>query len=321
MRQSKPFLLLLTTLLLILVGCGRKDRAGSPLTVDLRPGTRPALLYTYGATAIRIDTIDGKYKARYDRDTLDFLVLTDTTGLIETVLIPDTTKLKYRPGKIEGARYADEVMEWQRLITEAGDSITPDLRDFYGRMSGRRLSLFYALDGLRRYPDQERSLLERLLSTARYSHSDLMSALGLSRETEVSRFPDWFGTGQRITKDFIKPDHFMAVLALRESDLDSTLLRPFYHTADSLGVKSILLLIGQGESAPFLPKPGRRTLLVSDSIGEASTLATNLRAETLPAYFVVDTLMSVIDRPSDLPELTRYILAHDTIPLKKSKRK
>ena len=78
MRQSKPFLLLLTTLLLILVGCGRKDQAGSPLTVDIRPGTQPALLYTYGATSMRIDTIDGKYKARYDRDTLDFFVLTDT---------------------------------------------------------------------------------------------------------------------------------------------------------------------------------------------------------------------------------------------------
>ena len=56
MRQSKPFLLLLTTLLLILVGCGRKDRAGSPLTVDLRPGTQPALLYTYGTTSMSSPT-------------------------------------------------------------------------------------------------------------------------------------------------------------------------------------------------------------------------------------------------------------------------
>ena len=113
----------------------------------------------------------------------------------------------------------------------------------------------------------------------------------------------------------------MAVMVLCESDMDSTLLRPFYHTADSLGVKSLLLLIGQEEAAPFLPSPDRRTRFVSDSIGEASTIATSLGAERLPAYFVVDTLMSVIDRPSDLPELTRYILAHDTIPLKKSKRK
>ena len=321
MRQSKPTLLLLATLLLILIGCSRKDQAGSPLSVDLRPGTQPALLYTYGTTAIRIDTIDERYKARFDRDTLDFLVLTDTTGLIEAVLIPDTTKLRYLPGKIEGARYADELMEWQRLIAEAGDSITPDLRDFYERMTGRRISLFYALDGLRRFPDQEQSLLERLLSAAQYSHTDLLTALGLSRETSFSHFPNRFGREERETKAFIKPDHFMAVLALRESDMDSTLLRPFYHTADSLGVKSLLLLIGQVEAAPFLPSPDRRTRFVGDSIGEASTIATTLGAERLPAYFVVDTLMSVIDRPSDLTELTRYILAHDTIPLKKSKRK
>ena len=188
-------------------------------------------------------------------------------------------------------------------------------------MTGRRLSLFYALDGLQRFPDQEPSLLRGLLSAAQYSHTDLLTALGLSRETSFSRFPDRFGREERETKAFIKPDHFMAVMALCESDMDSTLLRPFYHTADSLGVKSLLLLIGQEEAAPFLPSSDRRTRFVSDSIGEASTIATTLGAERLPAYFVIDTLMSVIDRPSDLTELTRYILAHDTIPLKKSKRK
>lgn len=320
MKQSK-LLVALILLLALICNCGGGEKAKRPLAIDIRPDRTPLLLYTYGATSVSLDTLEGGYKADYDRDTLDFFLLTDTTGLIESVLIPDTTKLTYKRGKITGARYGDEVMEWQRLVSEAGDSITGELRDFYGRMEGRRLSLFYAMDGLSRYSGQEDQLLRRLITTARYSHSDLATALGLSSESGYSRFPDWFHSSKRIdTKDFIKPDHFAAVLALGEADADSTSLKRFYHIADSLGVKSILLMVGWESDATYRPKEDKRTLLVSDSIGEASLVSSTLRVTSLPSYFVIDTLMSVIDSPESLERLTDYILDHDTIPLKKSKK-
>lgn len=321
MKQSKllPILLLL---LVLACSCGGGTKGRHPLSVDLRPDHSPLLLYTYGATSVTLDTLEGRYRAEYDRDTLDFFLLTDTTGLLESVLIPDTTKLVYKKGRITGARYGDEVMEWQRLLGEAGDSITGDLRDFYGRMEGRRLSLFYALDGLSRFPGQEDQLLRRLITTARYSHSDLATALGLSPEGGYSRFPDRIESSRRIeTKDFIKPDHFAAVLALGEADVDSVRLKHFYHIADSLGVKSILLQVGWESDDIYRPKESKRSILVSDSIGEASLISSTLRVTSLPSYFVIDTLMSVIDSPESLERLTDYILDHDTIPLKKSKKK
>lgn len=315
---SKTLLALLVSLLL-LAGCGRGDEKGRPLAIDLRPETSPALLFTYGKTSVRLDTIDTRYKGRYDRDTLDFFVLIDSTGLLEAVLIPDTTKLTYRPGDIRGARYADEEMEWQRLIDQTTDSITPDLSSFLVRMEGHRLSPFYAFDALRRFPEDRSVVPGRILQTARYQQADLFAALGLQQETSYTGFPDTFGKDQRGTKDFIKPHRYMVVLALTEADMDSTRLHSFYHIADSIGVKSLLLMTGMEEKVSFLPEDDRTTLFVGDSIGEASAIAMKLGATALPAYFVVDTLRRIIDRPESLDDLTDYILIHDHKVEKKRK--
>jgi hypothetical protein len=319
MSRSKFLFVILASLLL--AGCGRGDKAGRPLSIDLRPKASPVLLYTYGKTSVRLDTIDGRYKGRYDRDTLDFFVLMDSTGLLEAVLIPDTTKLTYRRGDIRGARYADEVMEWQRLIDETTDSITPDLSDFLIHMEGRRLCPFYAADALRRFPDDRSAIPMRILRSAQYSQADLFTALGLPTESGYYGFPDTFGSEQRETEDFIKPDRYMAVLALTEADMDSKQLHAFYHIADSIGVKSLLLMTAMDDKASFLPEADRTTRFVGDSIGEASEIVTKLGATALPAYFVVDTLRRIIDRPESLDDLTDYILSHDHKVEKKKKRR
>lgn len=318
MRRRSKFTLLLVALLLV-TACGPKEEAKRPLRVDLLPGTTPSILYTYGATAVQIDTLTERYRARYDRDTLDFFLLTDTLGRMEAVLLPDTTRLRYRPGEVTGVRYGDELMEWQRLVTLTGDTLTEELSDFYRRMEGRRLSLFYAIDAQRRGWDRESSLPGRLFGTARYRQSDLFEAMGLSRDDYRSpRFPESFGPDQQPTKEFIKPDRFMAVLALTGEELeDSVAFTPFYHLTDSLGVKSLLLLVGRDEPPAFLLESDASTSYLSDSLGEATLLVNELQASRLPAYFVVDTLMRLVTQPDDLSQLTDYILDHDTIPRKK----
>ncbi|MDO5035488.1 MAG: hypothetical protein Q4D93_00820 [Porphyromonas sp.] len=280
-------------------------------------------LVALGASEVTITPIKAKkeglidIKQYFKKDTLDAFLLFDEAGHLQLPLFVDTVDVRVEVNdtlfKLDGIRYADEIVEWQRALRNSDEDLSGSMMELITKLDRQKMAPIIILDLMNRFP--ETACLDALspaLRNAVYRFSGYDKLLGMpagyfegSSFSKGSRAPGQLHViGDRdslyMTRELMGEEPLMLLTFESALGLDSVELeerQAWHEVLDSLKIPSYHALLF-ADSLPgdlkVIEKSKRtpvwRYYLV-DSVGAASRLAEETRIETLPSYILVDTLL------------------------------
>lgn len=319
---------LLAALLSTILACSKKDASEQLLTIDyessdILPSSQWYLM-TFGANAITLDTIPVsesgqiRYKNSFYRDTLDAMLLLNEQMLLEVPIFTDSLDVKISVKDtllhLEGVRYSDDIAKWKRMLHPESADVPGDLIDFLREISAKKVTPVLVADLMRRYPKSScYGELRSLLRTSLTLNSDLDQLLGLSPDMtsyiydESHRLPEEILIhGKKdslyIFSKFLGRQNLMLMAFedarnLTKDEIDSG--EVFHRQLDTLDIPSYHVLLFS-DTVPQKWSIREKTNKIQDwryflvdSTGEASRYAAEAQIQSLPSYFLADSLRYV----------------------------